>query len=124
MCAAVSEVANNNQRTRENDRGITADKPRLHVTNGPSKPDDRAADRVNDSVDHADIEKLPQSFARANLDRLNDGRIINLVDVVLVLEQPRHRAQRLSLEYEPANTDAAERNQHRDQGQQTFFIDF
>jgi len=38
------------------DRGITADVAELHVTNGPSEPHHRAADRVNGSVDYADIE--------------------------------------------------------------------
>src|SRR5947207_1492915 len=117
MCAAVSEVANNDQRPRENYRGITADIAELHVTNGPSKPHDSAADRVNGSIDHADIEELPQSFARTNLDRLNDRRIVDLVHVVFVLQQSRHRAHRLSLDHEPTDADSTERNHHRDHRQ-------
>src|SRR5882724_11971777 len=108
MGAAVREVTDDNHRTRQNDRGIGADVAELHVTNGSSKPDHRAADRVDGPIDHPDIEKLPQSFARTHLDRLNDRGIVNLVDVILVLEQSRHDKQRFSLEHEPTDTDARE----------------
>src|SRR2546421_11086574 len=78
MRAAVREITNNNQGARENDRGIPADVAELHITNGPAKSHHRAPDGVNGSIDHSDIEKFPQSFARANLDRLNDRGIVDL----------------------------------------------
>ena len=47
-----------------------------------------SADAVDGAVDHADVDALPQALARTTmLDRLDDGRVVELVDVVLVQQQ-------------------------------------
>ena len=59
MRSVVSKVTNNNQRARQNYRGIGADKADLQVTNRLSKINHGAAQVVNQTINHSDIEKLP-----------------------------------------------------------------
>ena len=84
MRAAIGEIADDNQRAGQNDGGVPTHKSDLHVSNRAAKSHHGAADGMNDAVDDPDIEDLPQSLARTHLDGLNDRRIVNLVDVVLV----------------------------------------
>src|ERR1051325_1942737 len=112
MRAAVREIADDDQRACQNDRRIGAHKSNLQVAYGAAKPNDRAADGVKDSIYHPEIENLPEPFARTHFNRLNDRRIVELVNVILVFEQARHRAQRLMLEDKPSNADSRKRNQN------------
>src|SRR5689334_1207659 len=91
MRAAVSKVTDNNERARQNNRGITAHKTKLEITNdsreishGPPQPIDE------DSIDNAEIENLPQALARSRLNGVDNCRVVNLVDIVFLFKQPRH----------------------------------
>src|SRR6266404_2991262 len=57
MRPVVSKVTDDNQRARQNYRGISADKADLQVTNRLSKINHGTAQVVNQAINHADIEK-------------------------------------------------------------------
>src|ERR1044072_1304108 len=85
----------------------------------PSELSDRIAKSVQDAVQHTHIKYLPQSFTRGAFDRMNQCRVISLVNVVLVLEYSWHRHQRSLLEDHPSETDPRETNQDRNQSKPT-----
>jgi len=75
-----------NYHAGQNNRGIHAHETYLHVrtvlpTLTTVRPD------MNQAVNDSKIEYFPQAFARNHQNGLNHGRIINFVDVILVLQQ-------------------------------------
>src|SRR6266513_61619 len=110
MRPVIGEITDDNQRARQNDRGISADKADLQVTNRLSKINHGPAQVVNQAINHANIEKLPQTRARADVNWIDNRRVVNFVNVVFVFQQARHSPQRLRLKYEPSNPDSKQRN--------------
>src|ERR1051326_1109961 len=100
---SVGELADDDERARQNDRGVATHESELHVAKGAPEPHDAATNRVKNSINHAQIENFPKPLTRSNLNRLNDRRVVNLIDVILVLEQSGHGAHRLLLKYKPAD---------------------
>src|SRR6266849_4741339 len=121
---AVREITDDNQRAGQNNRRITAHKTKLQVTNRPAQIHDRAPEAVNQAIDDANVEQLPQTFTRYNQNGLDHRGIVDLIDVVLVLKQARHPTERLLLERHPTNTDAGDSNHDRDQHKKALLRNF
>src|ERR1700737_1738062 len=71
-------------------------------------------------VNDADIKDFPKAFARSNFNWMDQGRVVDLVNVVLVLEYSGHLQQWAFLEDDPALCDAAGSDQHRNEREQPF----
>ena len=70
--AVVREVTNNDYCTGQNDCRVPARKTNLHITKCPAKVNDRSSQTVNQTIDHSEIENLPQPFARRNMNRIDN----------------------------------------------------
>src|ERR1700682_6401254 len=103
MRPVVSEVANNDQRTSQNDGGVAAHEPNLQITNHLAKPCDNPPEAVHNAVNDSEIEKLPQAFARNYQNWFDNCGVIDLVDVILVLQQQGHLPQWLRLKHDPTD---------------------
>src|SRR3979411_1708019 len=71
-------------------------------------------------VNDADIEDFPKAFAGNNFNRMDQGRVVYLVNVILVLEYSRHLQQWSFLKDDPTGCNAAGCDQYRNEGEQTF----
>jgi hypothetical protein len=56
-------------------------------------PADQQADAVDRAVDQAGVEPFPEHAGRDGLDRLDDDPVVDLVDVVLVQQEPVDRLE-------------------------------
>src|SRR5260370_12842667 len=106
MRPVISKVTDNNQRARQNDCRISADKADLQVTNRLSKINYGATQVMNQAVNHSDIEKLPQAFARTHQNWIDNRGVVNFVDVILIFQKARHLPQRLALKHKPADANS------------------
>src|SRR6185369_3605357 len=121
VSAVVCEITNNDQRTSQNDGRIATHKTDLHIARDCAQAAYQPARAMDqDAVNHANVEYFPESFAGANLNRIDDRRIIDLVHVIFISEQGRHRAQRLALKHYPSDSNAGERDDYRNQCEEAF----
>src|SRR4051794_32818217 len=72
----------------EHRSGVHADRARLQPAQYRAARADKRPGAVHQSVDHARVNALPEQPGRQALDRLNDTAVVQLVDVVLVQQQP------------------------------------
>src|ERR1051326_4445256 len=72
--ALVGEVADNNQCAGQNDGSVTANQTNLHVAERATEIDNRPTQRVQESINDAEVKNLPEAFARGYLDRIDNGR--------------------------------------------------
>src|ERR1700682_2090137 len=103
MRSAIGEISDDDYCPGQNDRGVRTHKTNLHVANSITKLDHDPPQAMNQAVDNANVENLPQPFTRDYQNGTDNRRIVNLINVVFVFEQPRHSEQGLLPEHEPAN---------------------
>ena len=65
--AVISKETNHGQRAQKNDRCIAAHKSGVKMTNESSSLSHRVANRMQKAINHANVKKFPESFARADL---------------------------------------------------------
>src|SRR5882724_11039554 len=89
------------------------------MTNGAATFLYHVANRMEKTVNHADVENLPESLARTGIDWINNCGIVDLVNVIFVLEYAGHGQQRTLLKDDPAEHNAESRDPNRYQRQQS-----
>src|ERR1051326_3719235 len=70
--------------TDEERRGVRPHRSGLQPAQDVARTADDVADAVDRAVDDGHVDELPQSFFGRDVDRLDDDRVVQLVDVVLV----------------------------------------
>src|SRR5688572_8259655 len=89
----------------------------MKMTNDLSAFRHYLAKAVKETVDHADVKNFPKAFARADVDRIDNRSVVNLVNVVFVLQNSRHLEQWPFAEDEPTDSDSQQGNQDRNDRQ-------
>ena len=94
--ASIFHYATGNTRGSAPPRGTATPRRRAPSRSAPPQHLARAADRRRPTPLTApsitpDVDDLPQPFLRDDADRLDDRRVVDLVDVVLVQQQPVQR---------------------------------
>src|SRR6267142_2170138 len=90
------------------------------MTRNPSGFGYNFSQRMEQAINDADIEDFPKAFARDNFNRMNQGRVVYLVNVILVLDYSGHLQQWSFLEDDPTCCNPGGRDQYRNEREQTF----
>src|SRR5258705_11409033 len=106
----IGEERNDGQCPQQNDRRVATHEAGLQMTNHFSCFLHRIAKRMQKAIDHADIKQLPEAFARADLDWVDNRRIVNLVDVIFVFQYAWQLYQWTLPEDGPARSYTPQRN--------------
>src|SRR5258705_8249858 len=108
--AVISKKRNYCQCPQQNYCCISAHEAGLQMTNYFSCFLNRIAKRMEEAIDHADIKQLPEAFARADFDWVDNRRVVNLVDVIFLFQYLGHLKEWTLPEDHPAGSDTCERN--------------
>src|SRR5437867_10449927 len=88
---SAPQVVPQDQHDAENQRHrISTDRSGLYSAQLLARAGDDAAHEIDRAVDAARVDDLPQPVLRYDADRLHERRVVDLVHVVLVREQPVH----------------------------------
>src|SRR3954471_9051761 len=127
--SAPQVVPQDRDDAEEQGRGVGADRPGLQPPQQVARAADGLADAVDRAVNHLDVDHLPQPGLGHDADRLDDGGVVDFVDVVLVEQQPlqaaeavghRIRCAAVFEKEEHGDADAGDRRRTRHQHQRAF----
>src|SRR6266850_4281251 len=90
------------------------------MTRNPSGFGYNFSQRMEQPVNDADIEDSPKAFARDNFNRMDQGCVVYLVNVILVLEDSGHLQQWSFLEDDPTCCNPGGCDQYGNEREQTF----
>src|SRR4051812_23094000 len=91
--SAPQVVPQDGDDAEEHRRRVGADRPGLQPAQQVAGAADGLSDAVDRGVNHLHVNHLPQPGVRHDADRLDDGGVVDFVDVVLVQQQPLQAAE-------------------------------